>query len=435
MIPINLQIALRSLAQHKLRSLFLGLAIGGITALLILLNGLMTGIEEMTLRAGSTLMTGHVNLAGFYKPTSGSAIPLVIEYQKAFDAVKEKVPELDHAVARYRGYAKAVSDKSSMDLVVNGLDIETEPDFAKVVQVTEGSLENLRRPNTILVFESQRKRLEFSLGDRMTLVAPTQRGMNNTVDVEIGAIAKDIGILSTWFAYIPNESLRSLYQMKAGSTGAVQLYLKNPDDAERVAARMRSLLGDAGYTVMEADPQAYFIKLMNKVTREDWTGQRLDVTTWKDELSFLGEALGALRMLTFFLILILSVIVVVGIMNTMWIAIRERTREIGTMRAFGMHRRRAGWLFLLEAMMLGLIGSCAGALFSIAATWGINALELGVPEMAAVFLMSEHLHLTVTPGSVLGAILFLTAITSIAALYPALRASKLEPVTAMHHAG
>ena len=88
---------------------------------------------------------------------------------------------------------------------------------------------------------------------------------------------------------------------------------------------------------MKPDPRAFWMKFQS-VAREDWTGQKLDVTTWEDELSFMMWTLQALQGLTVVLIMILIAIVVIGIMNTMWIAIRERTREIGTLRAIGMQR-------------------------------------------------------------------------------------------------
>ena len=71
--------------------------------------------------------------------------------------------------------------------------------------------------------------------------------------------------------------------------------------------------------------------------------------------------LKALQGLSFVLIVILIAIIIIGIMNTMWIAIRERTREIGTLRAIGMQRREVLWMFLLESLMLGLFATVAGA--------------------------------------------------------------------------
>ncbi len=65
------------------------------------------------------------------------------------------------------------------------------------------------------------------------------------------------------------------------------------------------------------------------------------------------------------LLFILLVIVVIGIMNTLAIAIRERTREIGTLRAIGMQRRAVLRLFLLESALLGLAGVVGGALVGV----------------------------------------------------------------------
>ena len=112
---------------------------------------------------------------------------------------------------------------------------------------------------------------------------------------------------------------------------------------------------------MDPDPQPYWQKLMFKVNAEDWTGQKLDVTTWEDEMSFLSWIVTAVTWLGNVLVTVLMVIVAVGIVNTLAIAIRERTREIGTLRAIGMQRTQVLRLTLLEAFLLGLCGALAGA--------------------------------------------------------------------------
>src|SRR3954454_7202509 len=131
-------------------------------------------------------------------------------------------------------------------------------------------------------------------------------------------------------------------------------------DIPAISARLRTSLEKAGFRIMTPDPRAFWMKFQS-VSREDWTGQKLDVTTWGGELSFITWILSALKGLTGVLITILLGIIVIGIMNTMWIAIRERTREIGTLRAIGMQRGAVLWMFLLESLMLGLGGTIAGA--------------------------------------------------------------------------
>jgi ABC-type lipoprotein release transport system permease subunit len=435
MIGTDLHIAARNLARHTRRNLLLGSAIAGVTALLVLLGGLTAGMRESMLESATTLMTGHVNLAGFFKITSGTAAPIVSGWEKPWDAVKDKVPELAYAAPRGRGWAKAVADGGSMDLILAGVELEREPGFRGIIQVVEGSLDELARPGTILLFQDQARRLGVKPGDSLTLSAPTTRGASNTADVRVAAVARNIGLLSAFNAFIPAETLRQLYQLKVGTTGAVQLYLKDPAAAPKVAARLRAALQEAGYRVMDPDPQPYWQKLMFKVNAEDWTGQKLDVTTWEDEMSFLSWIVTAVTWLGNVLVTVLMVIVAVGIVNTLAIAIRERTREIGTLRAIGMQRTQVLRLTLLEAFLLGLAGALAGAAVGAGVAAALNAAAIELPETMQYFLLQRDLHLALHAGPVAGYVAFVTALTTLAAVWPSAYAARMRPVTAMHHVG
>jgi putative ABC transport system permease protein len=433
---VDLNIALRSLIQHSRRALFLGTAIGSVTALLILLVGLSTGIRETMIDTATTLSSGHLNIGGFYKVTSGQAAPVVTDYQRAVDVAKTSLPEMAFAVERGRGWAKIISDTGSMQLGVTGIDIQQEPRFPTVLQISSGKLADLAEPGTILIFENQAEKLNVKVGDALTISAPTTRGANNTIDVRVVAIARGIGLLSSWNSFVPMSSLRALYQLNQTSTGVIQIMLREQfvPKIPELAARLRADLEKAGFRIMTPDPRAFWFKFQS-VAREDWTGQKLDITSWEDELSFMMWTLQALNGLSFILILILIAIVITGIMNTMWIAIRERTREIGTLRAIGMQRTGVLWMFMLESMMLGLFGTVAGAALGLAVATGLNALHIHVPLSVQLFLMSDHLHLSVHASAIIFAVVLITAITGIAAIYPALRAARLKPVTAMQHFG
>jgi ABC-type lipoprotein release transport system permease subunit len=433
---VDLTIAFRNLVQHQRRTLFLGLAIAAVTALLVLLTGLSTGVRETMIDTATTLSTGHVNVGGFYKVTAGQAAPVVTDYKKVLEIAKKAVPEMAFAVQRGRGWAKVVSDTGSMQLGITGIDIKSEPKVAQALQLVSGNLNDLAQPGTMLLFDNQSEKLGVKVGDAITISAPTTRGTNNTIDVRVVAIARGIGLLSMWNTFIPMESLRALYQLNSNATGVIQIMLKEQyvPKIPELAARLRTDLEKAGFRMMTPDPRAFWMKFQS-VAREDWTGQKLDVTSWEDELSFMMWTLQALQGLTGILITILLAIVIIGIMNTMWIAIRERTREIGTLRAIGMQRGGVLWMFLLESLLLGFIGSAVGALLGLAVAVGLNALHIHVPISVQLFLMSNHLHLSVHPGAIGRAVLLISVITGVAALYPALRAARLRPVTAMQHFG
>jgi putative ABC transport system permease protein len=433
---MTFKIALRNLIQHRRRSLFLGAALAGVTTLLVLLNGLSEGVRSTMLNTATTLSTGHLNVGGFFKATAGQSAPVVTEYEKVREVVKKALPELRYSVARGRGWAKVISDRGSMQAGINGIDIKNEGGFKEVVQVVSGNLDDLSQPNTILVFQKQLEKLEVKVGDAITISAQTTRGTSNTIDVRVVAIAKDVGMMSMWNVYVPGETLRTLYQLRPDTTGAIHLHLDESKLGEigPLAARLRKSLADAGYRMMEPNPQAFWMKFEG-VNREEWTGQKLDVTSWEDELSFMTWTVQALQGLSTVLLIILIAILVTGIMNTMWIAIRERTREIGTLRAIGMQRGAVARMFLIESLLLGLMGTTVGALIGAAIGLGLNALHIPVPIGVQLFLMSDHVFIAVKASILIGAVITLTIISGLAALYPSIRAARLRPIEAMAHFG
>jgi ABC-type antimicrobial peptide transport system permease subunit len=121
----------------------------------------------------------------------------------------------------------------------------------------------------------------------------------------------------------------------------------------------------------------------------------------------------------------------IGIANTMVMAIYERTREIGILKAMGASQGEIRQMFMFEAGLLGLIGGLiglvAGWLLGIILNQGIELYSRWreVPLHGNYFL--------VTPTLALGVILFATFIGLLAGLLPAQRAARLDPLTALRH--
>ncbi|HUZ07633.1 MAG TPA: FtsX-like permease family protein, partial [Candidatus Paceibacterota bacterium] len=121
----------------------------------------------------------------------------------------------------------------------------------------------------------------------------------------------------------------------------------------------------------------------------------------------------------------------IGIANTMVMAIYERTREIGILKAMGASRREIRRMFMLEAGFIGMIGGVVGLFIG----W---LLGLGLNQAIEVFsrFRGQALHgqfFLVTPLLALGAIAFATFIGLMAGLLPAQRAAKLDPLEALRH--
>jgi putative ABC transport system permease protein len=120
-----------------------------------------------------------------------------------------------------------------------------------------------------------------------------------------------------------------------------------------------------------------------------------------------------------------------GITNTMLMSILERTREIGIMKAIGAKELEIKLIFFVEAAVIGLAGGAAGALLA----WGIDGLS---NRLVNKFILEargvSYIDLFSLPAYLwLGAVLFAVLVSIAAALYPAARAARVDPVTALRH--
>ena len=120
-----------------------------------------------------------------------------------------------------------------------------------------------------------------------------------------------------------------------------------------------------------------------------------------------------------------------GVANTMMMAIYERTREIGVLKALGAARSEIRALFTVEAALIGLIGGVFGLIFGA-------LLGRLVDWIAHRYLISEGVTgvgtlSIIPPWLAIGALIFAALIGILAGLYPAARAARLDPVAALRH--
>ncbi len=433
---ILVRIAFLSLWQHRRRTLVLGAAIAFVTTLLLVMLGVGEGMQRSLVESSTTLMSGHVNVAGFFKVTAGQAAPVVTHAKEVTQVIRKTVPELDYIVSRGRGWAKVISDTSSVMIGLSGVAIDEERGLKEILRIKEGRLEDLSKPGAVVLFEDQATALGVRVGDALTISAPTPRGINNTVDVTVAAVARNMGMMSQFSCFINDRSLTQLYQLNQDTTGALQVYLPSAelDSVKRVQARLRDALQQAGYEVLDEDPRAFFFKFEN-VSREAWTGQKLDLTNWHDEVSFASWTVDLMSYLSFFVAAVLLQVIGVGIMIVMWISIRERTREIGTLRAIGMQRRSVLTMFLTEGFLLGLMSTLVGAVLGLAIGYGLNSAQIPLPMGVQFVLLSPRLIVTPTAEWAIASVVFITSVVTVISVIPSFIAARLKPVSAMSHAG
>ena len=139
-------------------------------------------------------------------------------------------------------------------------------------------------------------------------------------------------------------------------------------------------------------------------------------------------------------VFVIGFIVAIGVLNTVLMSVMERMREFGVMLAVGMGRRRLFSLVVLEGILLGVGATALGVALGLLATWpcmtwgidygslmGGETIEVEGLALKTVIYASPNWTLT---WSYAAASVFMTVV---AALYPAIKASRLQPVDAMRH--
>jgi ABC-type lipoprotein release transport system permease subunit len=161
-------------------------------------------------------------------------------------------------------------------------------------------------------------------------------------------------------------------------------------------------------------------------------GSDLDVLTWTDMNTLIvdTEAM-AQSYISIFYLIILAITASV-IVNTLIMSVYERTREIGVLSAIGMRGNRILMLFLTESSMLAVGGVIIGLILGLLATayFNVNGFYIGNMGMTGM-LISDTIYAKLTLNNTISLTIMSFVVTMLAGLYPAVMASRLQPVEAL----
>jgi ABC-type antimicrobial peptide transport system permease subunit len=247
-------------------------------------------------------------------------------------------------------------------------------------KIVEG--EPLSGPRQAIVGHQMAEVLSLEVGDTLRILDSSFRVAGI---YETGVSFEDSGVV---------VSLRDAQRL-AGRPHQVSMYTIKLRDPERIDVVRENL--EVNFPEIDVTLTSEFAEIMPDLQS---MGQMVE------QISFLAMLIGG-----------------VGMLNTMLMSVLERTREIGVLRSLGWRRRQVIGMILAEALALGIVGGTCGIVLGVAIAWGITQIP-GVGGM----LVPRY-----GPGLFVQALAVALATGGLGGLYPAWRATRMQPVEALRY--
>jgi putative ABC transport system permease protein len=393
-------------------------------ALLIITICLMNGIDKHSISNIINCQTSHIKIfkAGYFDKKDELPMNLTIKDPDRIHSLLKDLPGIEGTESRILFGAGLIKGMDELPCLGVAIDPVVDPGIFNIkeslVQGTWLEPDDAK----MLVGKNLAEDIGLAVGDLVTVRMITSTGKEdfswNAVDVEIAGIF-DSGnpTVDSQRVIIPLTQAMEGLSLESEVTEIV-VRLDSDDDKKVTAAQTR-------------------IKKILKSQKEDF-----EVVTWKD---LAGMFLTVSKMKTqrsVVIIFIMLLIASMGIINTMLMAVLERTREIGMLSAMGMKKWEIMTLFIFEGGFIGAIGSLLGCILGGLASWYLEVEGWSIfgsfgetfqKVSEAVYPVKDIYYADLTMDVLAMTFLFGTAISLIATVYPARKAAKLHPVEALRH--
>ncbi len=409
-LSIYLRLGSRNLRLHPARTLLtMGALVVGIAALTFL-SALNDGWLQNMRENFVLTETGHIQIhaMGFQ------------ESQQIGDAIKDPaavIRAIDQ-VAGIRAWTPRVSTSglasaagANAGALIVGIDAVREPKVSRFHEFLHaGEWLKPGDPRALMLGTVLAERLEVGLGDKVVLMAQTPSGdLASEVFRVRGLLQSGVMGIDNMMVMIPLETVQQWLDLNRSVTNIV-IRTDSFEMVDRVTAELKQLL-QAGTPAekleilrwMEIDPMA-----------EQWT-EMADVYTW-------------------IVLAIVIIVVLAEVLNTMLMSMHDRIREFGLMGALGTQGSQLFAMMIWETVILvsagGLLGYGLGAWISY--YYSVHGLDLSAFATAFSFMyMSPVVYPVLSIESAVRIIGAAIAGAALAGIYPAWKASKLDPVEAM----
>jgi putative ABC transport system permease protein len=406
------KIAIRNLLRYKRRTLLTAsLVTIGVVSVLVFIS-VSGSFKNMMIGQITDSFVGHIQIHRKGYVSSIDSLPLTLDLNpKACEKIEKainEIPEIESYSKRIKFGGMFSNFVETTNVRLNGVNPEDEVKTVPLLPSRVKQGEKNIRTGEILVPELLAKGMKVKVGDTVVIIATNRDGSVNGKQFQVGGILESATGPGGRDGYIHIDDAAEILRMDTMEISEIAIRLRDFGELHSVYDKLKS-------------------KLSNELNNQ---GKPVfEVHTW-EKLSPFYNIAKMIDVMTFFVKLILIAIVLVSIMNVMVMAVYERIREIGTIAAIGTLPGKIVTMFLIEGFSLGLFGAMAGCILGVAIVSLLNLTKL-------TFSFGRQKGLLLSPSINLRDILVISiiviAISVIASLQPAYKASKMNPIDALRH--
>jgi ABC-type lipoprotein release transport system permease subunit len=307
---------------------------------------------------------------------------------------------------------------------------ESKKQIAGRLKLTCGSFEKAFKKDGLVVSAGLARALGVSAGDPINIrYARKFEKSPREASLRVSAVAAAAGYPGENVVLLNDSGFYDLFyeDMPAAPGPGIRVHYV-PDGA------WRGLLAPEWVLLKRTFSTDEYKKKYQEIAKNKWKATTIDVSTMYETASDILKLESVLNIITLSAVLVLFFIILLGVVNTLRMTIRERTREIGTVRAIGMQRGDVRALFLLETFFLTLFSSTAGVIMGFISMRLLSLISFNMQDNPlGMLLVNGHLHFLPTFTGIAGSVLLIIAIAVVTAWFPARRGANLPPAQALRH--
>jgi len=327
-------------------------------------------------------------------------------------------------------YGKIQFGNIKKDATVLGLnsDETSQKLIGRHFEIVEGDKDKIFSKDAVLMSKDLAEKTKIRAGDKFELDYKNKfKDGHTALPYRVTAIFSEKSLEGKDILLMSDEKFYRTYYANLPEVNA-NAYIPEKDDSLYPVFTSEWILLDRTGTTEE------FQKKLRDISNNKWKGTTVDVRTMYETASDILKLENVLNIITLSAVLILFFIILIGVINTLRMTIKERTREIGTIRSIGMQKWDVRNTFLLESFFLGLFASIAGILMAFGAIHLLSKLTFELKDNPlSILLVNGHLYFMPTIADIISILMLILCIVAATAYFPARAAANLSPSSALRY--